>query len=91
MKTEHGVYKYQLYVFVHCRSDFKGIIDYMFYSQDVMKPLGLLGSFDTKWFQENHIVGCPNPQIPSDHLPLFVEYEMYATADLSDSDSVFAV
>jgi len=76
---------------VHCRSDFKGIIDYMFYSQDVMKPLGLLGSFDTKWFQENHIVGCPNPQIPSDHLPLFVEYEMYAAADSSDSDSVFAV
>ena len=56
-----------------------------------MKPLGLLGLFDTKWFQENHIVGCPNPQIPSDHMPLFVEYEMYASTDLSDSDSVFTL
>ena len=55
-----------------------------------MKPLGLLGLFDTKWFEENRIFGCPNPQIPSDHLPLFVEYEMYATTDSSDSDSVFA-
>jgi len=78
-------------LFVNHRSDFKGIIDYMFYSRDVMKPLGLLGLFDTKWFQENHIVGCPNPQIPSDHMPLFVEYEMYASTDLSDSDSVFTL
>jgi CCR4-NOT transcription complex subunit 6 len=58
------------------RSDFKGIIDYIFHSRDRMRPLGLLGSFDVGWFADNRIVGCPNTLIPSDHLPLLVEFEL---------------
>ncbi|ELT96463.1 hypothetical protein CAPTEDRAFT_169418 [Capitella teleta] len=56
--------------------DFKGIIDYVFYSRDFMRPLGLLGPLDQEWFRENKVYGCPHPQIPSDHLPLLVEFEM---------------
>jgi len=48
-----------------------------------MRPLGLLGLFDVSWFSENHIIGCPNPQIPSDHLPLLVEFEMNGASDSS--------
>jgi len=63
--------------------DFKGIIDYIFYSRDFMRPLGVLGPLDQEWFRENKVFGCPHPQIPSDHLPLLVEYEMAATANQS--------
>ncbi|ESO87112.1 hypothetical protein LOTGIDRAFT_106923 [Lottia gigantea] len=56
--------------------DFKGIIDYIFYSRDHMKLLGMLGAVDDEWFRENKIIGCPHPHIPSDHFSLFVEFEM---------------
>ncbi|XP_014661642.1 PREDICTED: CCR4-NOT transcription complex subunit 6-like isoform X2 [Priapulus caudatus] len=57
--------------------DFKGIIDYIFYSRQHFKQLGLLGPIDELWFRENKVVGCPNPHVPSDHFPLLVEFEMH--------------
>ncbi|XP_063974201.1 CCR4-NOT transcription complex subunit 6-like isoform X1 [Diachasmimorpha longicaudata] len=56
--------------------DFKGIIDYIFYSKQSMVPLGLLGPLSADWFREHKVVGCPHPHIPSDHFPLLVELEM---------------
>ncbi|KAL3876081.1 hypothetical protein ACJMK2_033962 [Sinanodonta woodiana] len=56
--------------------DFKGIIDYIFYSRDFMNLLGLLGPLDPEWFSQNKIYGCPHPHVPSDHFSLFVEFEM---------------
>ncbi|XP_057332197.1 CCR4-NOT transcription complex subunit 6-like [Microplitis mediator] len=56
--------------------DFKGIIDYIFYSKLNMTPLGILGPLSADWFRENNVVGCPHPHIPSDHFPLLVELEM---------------
>ncbi|CAH1794017.1 unnamed protein product [Owenia fusiformis] len=56
--------------------DFKGIIDYIFYSTDHMRPLGVLGPLDPQWFIDNKVIGCPHPHIPSDHFSLLVEYEM---------------
>lgn len=56
--------------------DFKGIIDYIFYSKTSMVPLGLLGPISGEWLRENKVVGCPHPHIPSDHFPLLVELEL---------------
>lgn len=56
--------------------DFKGIIDYIFYSKQGMVPLGLLGPISAEWLRENKVVGCPHPHIPSDHFPLLVELEL---------------
>lgn len=56
--------------------DFKGIIDYIFYSKLSMVPLGLLGPLSSDWLRENKVVGCPHPHIPSDHFPLLVELEL---------------
>lgn len=56
--------------------DFKGIIDYIFYSKQGMVPLGLLGPLSSDWLRENKVVGCPHPRIPSDHFPLLVEIEL---------------
>lgn len=56
--------------------DFKGIIDYIFYSKQSMTPLGLLGPISSDWLRENKVAGCPHPHIPSDHFPLLVELEL---------------
>lgn len=57
--------------------EFKGIIDYIFYTNPGMVPLGLLGPLSLEWLQENRVQGCPHPHIPSDHFPLLVELEMF--------------
>ncbi|KAL4239374.1 CCR4-NOT transcription complex subunit 6-like [Mactra antiquata] len=56
--------------------EFKGIIDYIFFSRSYMNLLGVLGPMDENWFHDNKVVGCPHPHIPSDHFSLFVEFEM---------------
>lgn len=56
--------------------DFKGIIDYIFYSKQGMIPLALLGPLSPDWLREYKVVGCPHPQFPSDHFPLLVEIEL---------------
>lgn len=45
--------------------DFKGIIDYIFYPRQSMKPLGILGPISEEWLKEGKIIGCPHPHIPS--------------------------
>lgn len=53
------------------------MIDYIFFSRQSMRTLGLLGSLDMDWLKSNRIVGFPHPHIPSDHLPLIVELELF--------------
>jgi len=65
--------------------EFKGIIDYIFYSKPSMTPLGLLGPLDPAYISENKISGAPHPSIPSDHFPLLAELEMTATATTTES------
>lgn len=61
--------------FCVCRYDFEGIIDYIFYN-DQLRTLGVLGEMDKQWFYDNKVVGCPHPHIPSDHFSLLVEFEL---------------
>lgn len=56
--------------------EFKGIIDYIFYSRTQLICLGVLSGIDPAWFTEHHIVGCPHPHVPSDHLPLVTEFQL---------------
>ena len=58
------------------RYDFKGMIDYIFFSRNLMRAVGLLGPLDAEWIKANRIVGFPHPHVPSDHLPLMVELEL---------------
>jgi len=62
--------------FTNYTFDFKGVIDYVFYSKNHMSVLGLLGPLDPEWLRENKVAGCPHQHIPSDHFPLLVELEM---------------
>ena len=63
-----------------CSYDFKGIIDYIFYSTQLMRVLGVLGPLDPEWLQSNRIVGCPNPNVPSDHFSLLAEFELHPSS-----------
>ncbi|XP_067084062.1 CCR4-NOT transcription complex subunit 6-like isoform X1 [Osmerus mordax] len=57
--------------------DFKGVIDYIFFSRTHMSVLGLLGPLETQWLKDNHITGCPHPHIPSDHFSLLAQLELH--------------
>ena len=56
--------------------DFKGTIDYIFYSSDFLKPVGILGGVNYEWLKTYKVIGCPNPHFPSDHFPLLCEFEL---------------
>uniref|UniRef100_A0A8C5VTP7 poly(A)-specific ribonuclease n=1 Tax=Microcebus murinus TaxID=30608 RepID=A0A8C5VTP7_MICMU len=68
---DSGLMPYTNYTF-----DFKGIIDYIFYSKIQLNTLGILGPLDHHWLVENNISGCPHPLIPSDHFSLFAQLEL---------------
>ncbi|XP_073790360.1 CCR4-NOT transcription complex subunit 6a isoform X3 [Danio rerio] len=68
---ENGLMPYTNYTF-----DFKGIIDYIFYSQPLLNVLGVLGPLEHHWLLENNVTGCPHPHIPSDHFSLFAQLEL---------------
>ncbi|XP_070362667.1 CCR4-NOT transcription complex subunit 6-like [Equus asinus] len=68
---ESGLMPYTNYTF-----DFKGIIDYIFYSQPQLNTLSILGPLNHHWLVENNISGGPHPLIPSDHFSLFAQLEL---------------
>ena len=65
-----SAYENNLMPYTNYTFDFKGMIDYIFYSKTDMNVLGVLGPLDPQWLVENNITGCPHPHIPSDHFSL---------------------
>lgn len=68
-----SAYSPELMPYTNYTFDFKGIIDYIFYPRQSMRPLGILGPISEEWLKESKIIGCPHPHIPSDHFSLLVE------------------
>uniref|UniRef100_A0A2C9M832 poly(A)-specific ribonuclease n=1 Tax=Biomphalaria glabrata TaxID=6526 RepID=A0A2C9M832_BIOGL len=62
--------------FTNYTFDFKGVIDYIFYSDQHLRLHGVMGLQDEEWFRANKIIGCPHPFVPSDHFPLFAEFSL---------------
>lgn len=56
--------------------DFKGMIDYIYYSSDFLTVTGLLGPVSMDYLKQFKIVGCPNPHFPSDHFSLLCEFKL---------------
>ncbi|XP_002730926.1 CCR4-NOT transcription complex subunit 6-like [Saccoglossus kowalevskii] len=69
-------YEGNIMSFTNYTYDFKGVIDYIFYSHQFMHPLGVLGPIDPRWFEETKLLGCPHIHVMSDHLALLTEFEM---------------
>ncbi|KRZ94499.1 CCR4-NOT transcription complex subunit 6 [Trichinella sp. T8] len=73
MKLETA-YDSSMISFTNFTLDFKGIIDYVFSTPSSLLRLGVLGAVDITWLLDSKYMGCPNPSIPSDHIPLLVQY-----------------
>uniref|UniRef100_A0A4W3HDU6 poly(A)-specific ribonuclease n=1 Tax=Callorhinchus milii TaxID=7868 RepID=A0A4W3HDU6_CALMI len=72
-----SAYENSLMPYTNYTFDFKGVIDYIFYSKTRMNVLGVLGPLDPQWLVENCITGCPHPHIPSDHFSLLIQLELH--------------
>ncbi|CAL8386838.1 unnamed protein product [Boreogadus saida] len=71
-----SAYETSLMPFTNYTYFFKGMIDYIFFSQSHLSVLGLLGAPEGPWLSQN-IVGCPHPLVPSDHFSLLVQLELH--------------
>ncbi|OWK55269.1 CCR4-NOT transcription complex subunit 6-like [Lonchura striata] len=71
-----SAYENNLMPYTNYTFDFKGVIDYIFYSNTHMNVLGVLGPLDPQWLVDNNITGCPHPHIPSDHFSLLTQLEL---------------
>lgn len=58
--------------FTNYTPDFRGVIDYIWYSTNTLQVTGLLGEVDREYLQR--VPGFPNYHFPSDHLALLVEF-----------------
>ncbi|XP_049619169.1 CCR4-NOT transcription complex subunit 6-like [Syngnathus scovelli] len=67
--------------------DFKGVIDYIFFSRTHMNALGVLGPLDATWLSDNYVTGCPHPHVPSDHFSLLAQLELRPQPPSTSSSS----
>ncbi|XP_072243387.1 CCR4-NOT transcription complex subunit 6-like [Leuresthes tenuis] len=72
-----SAYDSNLMPYTNYTYDFKGVIDYIFFSKTHMSALGVLGPLDSQWLIDNSITGCPHPHIPSDHFSLLAQLELH--------------
>ncbi|XP_073695620.1 CCR4-NOT transcription complex subunit 6-like, partial [Garra rufa] len=72
-----SAYEGNLMPYTNYTYDFKGVIDYIFFSKTHMRVLGVLGPLETQWLKDNNITGCPHPHIPSDHFSLLAQLEYH--------------
>ncbi|MEQ2163105.1 CCR4-NOT transcription complex subunit 6-like, partial [Goodea atripinnis] len=72
-----SAYDSNLMPYTNYTYDFKGVIDYIFFSKTHMSVLGVLGPLDSQWLIDNSITGCPHPHIPSDHFSLLAQLELH--------------
>ncbi|KAI3383764.1 hypothetical protein SNEBB_002924 [Seison nebaliae] len=70
--------------FTNYTVDFKGVIDYIMYTKSTLKRRQILLPIPPEWFLENEILGCPHPLIPSDHMPIAVEFSLTRTTHNRD-------
>lgn len=59
------------------RYDFQGMIDYIFFTKKQITVAGILGPLDPEWLAENKVIGCPHQEIPSDHIPLVAQLQLF--------------
>ncbi|KTF97314.1 hypothetical protein cypCar_00002396 [Cyprinus carpio] len=72
-----SAYEGNLMPYTNYTYEFKGVIDYIFFSRTHMRVLGVLGPLETQWLKDNNITGCPHPHIPSDHFSLLAQLEYH--------------
>lgn len=64
--------------FTNFTPQFKGVIDYVWYSTNALSVTGLLGGVDREYISRT--VGFPNAHHPSDHVPLVISMRVKAAS-----------
>jgi CCR4-NOT transcription complex subunit 6 len=75
--------------FTNYTSDFRGVIDYVWYSSDRLAVSSLLGNLDDAYVSK--CVGFPNSYMPSDHIALAAVMRFGARQPLISDSSSFSL
>ena len=74
-------------MFTSNRSWFRGVIDHIFYSTESnIRVVRVLQGLPSVWLRENGIVGLPTANIPSDHVPLAVDFLLTQHDAINEAD-----
>ena len=57
--------------------DFQGMIDYIFYTKKHLSCAAILGPVDPEWLAEQKVIGYPHQCVPSDHIPLVAQLQVF--------------
>ncbi|KAI8374608.1 Endonuclease/exonuclease/phosphatase [Radiomyces spectabilis] len=57
--------------FTNYTPGYKGVLDYIWYTNNTLDVLSLLGPIEESYL--TRVVGFPNPHFPSDHIPIMTE------------------
>ena len=74
LKNSYGLLTDEPLSFTNFTPDFVGIIDYIWYRPSNLTVTGLLGSVPSDYSKQ--FVGFPTQHMPSDHIPLLVEFKL---------------
>ncbi|ORZ23360.1 Endonuclease/exonuclease/phosphatase [Absidia repens] len=71
--------------FTNYTPDYKGALDYIFYTTKTLDPVSLLGPLDSDYMSK--VVGLPNPHFPSDHIPVVTEFKFKRQTENRNQES----
>uniref|UniRef100_A0A7E4VH53 poly(A)-specific ribonuclease n=1 Tax=Panagrellus redivivus TaxID=6233 RepID=A0A7E4VH53_PANRE len=64
---------------------FVGTIDHIFVTDESIRPVRTLDPIPISTLKANRIEGFPNPNTPSDHIPIYVEFNLVDPIDVTQS------
>jgi CCR4-NOT transcription complex subunit 6 len=83
LKNSYGLLSDEPLTFTNFTPDFIGIIDYIWHRPNNLTVTGLLGSVPPDYTKQ--FVGFPTQHMPSDHIPLLVEFKLETSAAAASS------
>jgi CCR4-NOT transcription complex subunit 6 len=86
LKNSYGLLSDEPLTFTNFTPDFIGIIDYIWHRPNNLTVTGLLGSVPPDYTKQ--FVGFPTQHMPSDHIPLLVEFKLETSAAAAAASSV---
>lgn len=86
LKNSYGLLSDEPLNFTNFTPDFNGIIDYIWHRPNNLTVTGLLGSVPSDYTKQ--FVGFPTQHMPSDHIPLLVEFKLESSTTSASINSV---
>ncbi|KAK1222036.1 Glucose-repressible alcohol dehydrogenase transcriptional effector [Marasmius sp. AFHP31] len=78
---EDGTTDPELLPWTNYTAHFKGVLDYIWYSQETLQANSYLGGIDPDYLEAGKVIGFPHAHIPSDHIPIMTEFTWKASTN----------